>query len=403
MPSLVLLGVRTAVSGDELRCFSVFAMVLRVIEIALDVPLLVLVSDVSRRTGEDAVVVCNRHGRSYSRHAIAIMLTFLILALVSAVFQLVTDALMYVRGTDSLSEPLRQHVVTSSASAAAAHLTFFADRFIFLCRYRVSGFGVPVETAKRQRGLSRLCAIKFGPNAVLRILALVFGILSVDIVDDYCECYEGDEYRNICPNYATYSGFLHGLMITILIEVCATLLVYTYFALNLIRPCQRFRSSLRVLAHCRRRAGEESKGAGGWIAFFRCCCTFTSLLTCCLFGGTEAVVSDFVDISMAMEELFDDAGHLDVTVSDIITGLVLLSREQHDQRTEMMLRISGREAGGNSNAARAGENGPKQKTFPLLQMLRDDERHATYYEETERDILDYSKEEDRAAIIEGGT
>jgi hypothetical protein len=92
MPSLVLLGVRTAVSGDELRCFSVFAMVLRVIEMALAVPLLVLVSSVSRRAND--AVVCNRHGRTYSSHAIAIMLTFLILALISAVLQFVNDALM---------------------------------------------------------------------------------------------------------------------------------------------------------------------------------------------------------------------------------------------------------------------------------------------------------------------
>jgi hypothetical protein len=135
-----------------------------------------------------------------------------------------------------------------------------------------------------------------------------------------------------------------------------------------------------------------------------------------------------------MEELFDDAGHLDVTFSDIITGLILLAREQSEKRSEMMLSIvrqqrrtlpsreiasSGdpppldRDDGGArfsldapapedaSNSKEKRE--PKRKIFQHLLMLRDGEDHSSYFEHVEREILDSSLEEDRSALVEGGT
>jgi hypothetical protein len=252
-------------------------------------------------------------------------------------------------------------------------------------------------------------------------------------------------------------------MVTLIIEVCATLLVYLYLALNLLRPGKRIEAFFLRHRHLRRGSpgvaggsGGGSGGAWGWAAFFRCCCTCTSLLTCCLFGGLGAVMGDFVDVSAAMEELFDDAGHLDVTISDILAGLVLLSREQSDKRSEMTLSIVRQQRALPSKAAATGEppapdaseggsvapasgecpvpacdasaapakgeggvpppdspvaegssNGenqtPKRKMFHHLRMLRDGGENSVYFERVEREILDVAIDEDRSALVEGGT
>jgi len=45
-----------------------------------------------------------------------------------------------------------------------------------------------------------------------------------------------------------------------------------------------------------------------------------------------ATFSDFVDVATALEGFFDSGGHLDVTASDILLGLILLSRQQNEAR-----------------------------------------------------------------------
>jgi hypothetical protein len=42
---------------------------------------------------------------------------------------------------------------------------------------------------------------------------------------------------------------------------------------------------------------------------------------------------------VALETLFDDGGHLDVTASDILAGLILLARQQHQSRREARSRL----------------------------------------------------------------
>lgn len=122
-------------------------------------------------------------------------------------------------------------------------------------------------------------------------------------------------------------------------------------------------------------------------------------------------MSDFVDISVALEELFDDAGHLDVTVSDILNGLVLLAREQHDHRRELKQKIlehhqsspeateeplpDGEEGGGPTPAQR--------KVVPYIRMSRHEDDHQTFFEEMKREMLDLNSEEDRNVLVEGGT
>ena len=53
MPSLVLCGYRTALSGDDLEIFTAFAVALRLLQLIFAVPLLVLMPRIRRREMED--------------------------------------------------------------------------------------------------------------------------------------------------------------------------------------------------------------------------------------------------------------------------------------------------------------------------------------------------------------
>ena len=44
------------------------------------------------------------------------------------------------------------------------------------------------------------------------------------------------------------------------------------------------------------------------------------------------LMHDFVDLSMVLEDFFDHGGHLDITLSDILEGLILVAQEQASQR-----------------------------------------------------------------------
>lgn len=386
MPSLVLLGLRTAVSGDELRVFSVLAIILRIIQLVLIAPLLALMLRVGKHTHTR---VCAHEKHSYTNSGMTIMYSFLILSAVAAILQIVNDIWIF----------------------------------------RVSSRGTPVETSKRQE-LQLLCGIKFGPNLILRVAALVLGIISSELVHDYCHCTPpetedavGGEVvtvpENTCPNYIAYVGFLRGLVVTLCIEVAANALIYTYFLLNWIRPrywvCQGI-TTIRSLSSPRRddegAAQPPNSNGGCWSFACRICCTCTSLLTCCLFGGREAVVSDFVDISVALEELFDDAGHLDVTVSDILNGLVLLAREQHEHRRELKRKLlehhqSSPDATEEQPPPDIEEDGSplpaQRKMVPYIRMSRNVDDHQTFFEETKREMLDLKSEEDFHVLVEGGT
>lgn len=51
-----------------------------------------------------------------------------------------------------------------------------------------------------------------------------------------------------------------------------------------------------------------------------------------ILDNLPATFSDFVDVATALEGFFDSGGHLDVTASDILLGLILLSRQQNEAR-----------------------------------------------------------------------
>ena len=46
-----------------------------------------------------------------------------------------------------------------------------------------------------------------------------------------------------------------------------------------------------------------------WQFFCKCCCSVTTLLTCCLHGGRDNKAGDFADIGMILADFFDGGGH----------------------------------------------------------------------------------------------
>jgi len=224
---------------------------------------------------------------------------------------------------------------------------------------------------RRERApLELLCRVKLVPLAALRWIALAVGILALLSLEGYCTttttsttipCSETTTNaatittssiptvlssvrvttEDKCPNFDTLDLLLRGLVTINIIEASAALLLHLYFIFKVIRPAKRLFSTAssrpgwfmfpegRVRPQLLRQ--DTARGIG-WKISLQLCCTCTSLLTCCLFGGFGAVFGDFVDISMALEQLFDDGGYLDVTISDIIHGLVLVAQQQYERR-----------------------------------------------------------------------
>lgn len=88
MPSLVLFGQRTLVSGDDLRISSVFAIVLRIIELGLVLPLMIY----TLRVNPNAA--CVRKAAFVDKYGYNMMIAYFVLALALVVASILTEALM---------------------------------------------------------------------------------------------------------------------------------------------------------------------------------------------------------------------------------------------------------------------------------------------------------------------
>lgn len=66
---------------------------------------------------------------------------------------------------------------------------------------------------------------------------------------------------------------------------------------------------------------------------------FVRLLTCCLFGGREAVFGDFAEFSVIIANYLNNNKILDLTASDVLMGLDLVRRERRKRTLEVRGRI----------------------------------------------------------------
>ena len=85
-------------------------------------------------------------------------------------------------------------------------------------------------------------------------------------------------------------------------------------------------------------------GTNFWRNALHCCCGISSLLSCCIFGGSEVVqLGDFSDFALALSDYFHHNGILDVTPSDVVAGLLLVRRKQQEiilqRRKDIMIQL----------------------------------------------------------------
>jgi hypothetical protein len=194
--------------------------------------------------------------------------------------------------------------------------------------YIVSGRGTPTDTEPR-KNLYPLCYFKLLFLNVFKCIACTLGFVSVFNLEEYCDCLEQEEGRfpgldlkRSCPDVNAWYGLVLTLVVTHAIDAGYALLCLAYFG------C-KFLPSISNLLH------PETK----WKAFCHCCCGLSSILTCCLFGGAEAITGDFADFACIMAEYFDDNHILDVTASDIIVGVLMVRRVQQEELQESRRRL----------------------------------------------------------------
>eukprot|EP00980_Cylindrotheca_fusiformis_P009237 scaffold2012_cov193-Cylindrotheca_fusiformis.AAC.9 len=277
MPALRLCGSRTLVSGDELRFYSVTSSFGRLVQLSVGIALTVVT--VRQTTyNEDlrsALQECENIDESdpFHSHRLFILLGYAIISIVLAVVSLCTSIPIY--------------LVTSR--------------------------GTPTDPTPR-KNMPMLCYINLSVVSFLRLLAFIFGILSMTLVFDFCECISEqedidafEEWKGTCSQHNSWFALLiaslifHGLDVS----VCGAFLTYIL---------------------CTKPLNKRLASEWNWASYLKCCVTCTSTMTCCIFGGTNAVGSDFADISFLLANFFNHNQILDVTPSDVAAGLIMVRR-----------------------------------------------------------------------------
>ena len=92
MPALELFGHKTLIAGDSLRVPSALAILLRVMQLAVAVPLLALINDLDLPYSAELVVVC-AGGVGNGKE---IFYAYLAVSIFSALVSILIDGCMYV-------------------------------------------------------------------------------------------------------------------------------------------------------------------------------------------------------------------------------------------------------------------------------------------------------------------
>jgi len=160
MPSLVICGNRTFVAGDDLRTFTFFAIVLRLLQIAVLIPYTV-VTGTKYDVNEDLVESCG--------------------------------------GDSSLRTLIDKSYIIFMTFLCSSYITTLGGLAIEIGIWQTSAKGTPTEPEKRAR-LQPLCRIKMIPMTVFRIANMALGIILIDIMNQICWCggTATDPYVN-CP------------------------------------------------------------------------------------------------------------------------------------------------------------------------------------------------------------
>jgi sn1-specific diacylglycerol lipase len=192
-----------------------------------------------------------------------------------------------------------------------------------------------------------------------------------------------------------------GLTWTQGIEVIVIAFIYLIFIFKIVKPRRRLRNALTTTAK-RANIPTTVSTESWWKCVCRCGCACTAIFTCCIFGGKEAVTSDFAAVAMALTDFMDDGGHLDVTFSDIVAGLRMVRRVQKEKQEALESRemIRRREENRGSESATMESGGVDTRRVRMSLLVRDEDS-GMFCEATERQVLDGGDAADRQVIAEG--
>ena len=296
MPSLVIFGKRTPIAGDDLRIYAIVTILVRLTQFGSSVALLVhtfqwIRLDPSQEENVEEVVD-----------------------------EIVEEKLC----------PLDEDgqgvlfVLAVSFLAFAAILSLVSVVYALFV-WKISSRGTPTDRTTRARPLRLLCEVHLTLVLLIRLFTVAMGLGLHSQLDYVCPCVdEATSFEYTC-NPVFFALFFF-LFYTEVAEVCFDVLIIVYVTSSWIFP--------KILPQ-----GLNSEHQ--WRIFCQCCCTISSVLTCCLMGGPDAVLGDYTDIAMLLTDFFNLHGSLDITHSDLVIGLLLVKEVQEQRFTDIQKQITG--------------------------------------------------------------
>jgi sn1-specific diacylglycerol lipase len=289
MPALRIFGKKTLLAGDDLRLYTVFALSLRLIQIVVLIPV---------------IVITKRASDEYR-----------------------------LPNTDETCRRAHEHTnwVDNSrfffiAYASVSFITAVAGTALEVGILVTTNKGTPTQPELR-KNLTPLCLCKMIPMSLLRASCLFLGVVSLLILDDFCTCGGTVDAMTLCPSIEDWHKYFKVLITTHCIEA---IVVATYMIYFSCKAKPRLPSMVSA----------ETK----WKMFCSCCCGFTTLLMCCLGGGRDHNWNDYTDIALVLIDYFDSAGIVDVVLSDIIVGFRVLAQDQKQRQLHVKKATLGRNA-----------------------------------------------------------
>mmetsp|Transcript_8893 Transcript_8893/g.14815 ORF Transcript_8893/g.14815 Transcript_8893/m.14815 type:complete len:775 (-) Transcript_8893:48-2372(-) len=352
MPALVIFKHRTLLGGDDLRVCAGMGLVLRVAQLAMSITLLVLSATElgNYQDLEDDIGETTGCLDKQEEKALAYTVYFyLIFSVMIAVVAAIQEYIIWV----------------------------------------ISGRGSPTEPEKRTK-LQCICQTNLTVMMAWKLVMIGIGAYVLHTITEFCEC---SQVRS-CDRVIYQTFFV--LIITHAIEIVIHLLAVLYFG------CKRMPNLPRSL-------DSETK----WRLCCRLCCTFSSLLTCCLMGGREAMNGDFTDIAMLLSDFFDFHGTLDVVPSDIVAGMLMVKRVQKERVIDCSKLVLDRAKELRENTAvdeednhgeldkAAVEINTRDSLTAVVYRLKRYTDRQCYWEATVTRLLTRERELDSMAIAEG--
>lgn len=280
MPGLVFGGRRSSiVAGDDLEWYCFVVVGLRIVEVVLLIPAMVLSLDDYAENPECFDGIHNRIG--------VVPVSY----------------------------------ITVSVIVAALSIAIAIAIFI------ISGRGSPTEPEKR-RGVGVLFSIQMFIMPFILLLLVISGIREANFIEETAWCLDLD---------ATLPSWAKAMIAAICFqfaETCLQMMYLTYrvneeLSRRLYRRSKRRESSrddCTTTATPRREERVER-----WENRCQCCCQYTALFCCFSFGGQDIRGDDFASISEALADLFQ-GWKLDIVPSDIKMGLHMLGLLQEERK-----------------------------------------------------------------------